>query len=594
MDMSKEVIMSLIRGRGMYERLFSESVSNEARPNSTQADVDINSWDKTELNPKNRIDSLRPIQNPTWEICGTSDFGTRFQARPMLPDLSPSGIDVYIPDHDMYPPELRSLLELNASTYIMDASVQDLAISQLILRGLEHWSAYHPNFEADYRGMPFGSRIVFNNISSKVSEMKISLIPAHEFTNKLLTAEALRSMWAMSEESWVPTLDLAHVNFSYQLHDTVSLVHIPLVSDDAFIFKYATSEAGYLYHELRNLLQIPPHPYVASRPLFIITDEKCDGGNGPRVCGFLLTYYQSGTLQQAIEFNSHHGQSSLKDQLNWAMQTVEAISHVRIAARMFYSDLKLDNLLLSDDGGGEHVVLIDFEQAHNWIMYSAPEIFYVDLLRILCRAMPDNDKRREYKEWLQFLVKPEKDLGKGPELYENPEHGYYNTWIALSSSEQEAAEVFMVGKVLWCIFEGLGCPQVNPGKRYLFEPEYEFPEFRHTPKALQDLVQSCTAGDPEWVGQRQSAVIRVGDKLYPKGRSGVRGEPVGTPEETLAAAKSLWSLRMQNMQSFVAAQVRLKKGQAREDDFVHLSYLKRPRLEEVWNCLSKFRKEIGN
>lgn len=60
--------------------------------------------------------------------------------------------------------------------------------------------------------------------------------------------------------------------------------------------------------------------------------------------------------------------------------------------------------------------------------------------------------------WLQILLIPEANHGKAARVYDNPDHGYYNTWASLSSPEQEAAEVFMLGKVLWCIFEGVISP----------------------------------------------------------------------------------------------------------------------------------------
>ncbi|KAH6671842.1 hypothetical protein B0J14DRAFT_655702 [Halenospora varia] len=117
-------------------------------------------------------------------------------------------------------------------------------------------------------------------------------------------------------------------------------------------------------------------------------------------------------------------------------------------------------------------------------------------------------------------------------------------------------------------------------------------EFHHTPKAIRDLIEGCTRGDPEWMSQPQSAVVRQCEKLYPKGKTGIQGEPIGTVEETLAAAKSPWSLRIENMKNFVRAQIQFKKGKATEDDLCHLSYLKRPRLAEGMQFLSAFKYEM--
>lgn len=96
---------------------------------------------------------------------------------------------------------------------------------------------------------------------------------------------------------------------------------------------------------------------------------------------------------------------------------------------------------------------------------------------------------------------------------------------------------------------------MNPSKWPLFEATYEFPEFHHTPKAIRDLIEGCTQGDPEWMSQLQSVVVRQCEKLYPKGKTSIQGEPIGTAKETLAAAKSLWYLRIENMKNFVRAQI---------------------------------------
>jgi hypothetical protein len=75
----------------------------------------------------------------------------------------------------------------------------------------------------------------------------------------------------------------------------------------------------------------------------------------------------------------------------------------------------------------------------------------------------------------------------------------------------------MLGKLLWCIFEGRSSINCSLGTELPREQnwDHQFPEFRQTPITLRSCVQACTAGAPEWKGRFRS-LIRMGKKLYAK------------------------------------------------------------------------------
>ncbi|MCV5168863.1 hypothetical protein OFC04_25440, partial [Escherichia coli] len=69
-------------------------------------------------------------------------------------------------------------------------------------------------------------------------------------------------------------------------------------------------------------------------------------------------------------------------------------------------------------------------------------------------------------------------------------HTSFNiAWLCLSKVEQEAAVVYMLGKLLWCIFEGQSGPDKAAfWQSYAREPDLQFPAIRQTPAGLRDLV----------------------------------------------------------------------------------------------------------
>lgn len=116
-----------------------------------------------------------------------------------------------------------------------------------------------------------------------------------------------------------------------------------------------------------------------------------------------------------------------------------------------------------------------------------------------------------------------------------------------------------------------------------------FPEFEHTPPRLRDLIRKCTAGAREWKGARQP-LVRVGNKIFPRGRTGRDGEEMGSWEETQEVARAWWKGEVESTEKFVEARKRQRRAretgaESREESLAFMS--QRPRLEEVLEVLGQ-------
>jgi hypothetical protein len=242
------------------------------------------------------------------------------------------------------------------------------------------------------------------------------------------------------------------------------------------------------------------------------------------------------------------------------------------------------------DDGQEIAVLIDFEQSRNVFAWAPREIYLIEWLAIVAnssRVAPS--VRRKYTTLIQEYSKSRGvnflTLGRS-ELYDNPDVGWYLPWVTSTASEQEAGNVCLLGKVIWCIFEGVG--NINVGLR-ASKPDNEspeFPAFVRSPPVIQDLVKRCTEGSREWL-DGPLGLRRNGSKIYPRGKSGLDGEPRANLDETRAAIQKVWAGELEKGEAIVGARMRHDKGIATADDMEELRYLKRPKLQEVLDELEK-------
>lgn len=554
------------------------------------------SWSQSQLNPKNRIDSLEPLANPLWRIDGCTGLGTQFYSVPLFLDQGPPmRFDVFIPEEAAVSPLLRRLLDLDTAFHTKDAMrVRRLGISTHILRALQVWTLKNglDSVASMYENLPFGSRIIFKALELNVQDISIAVAPMHNLERQLLSIAKLDDVLELPRQKLPETIDITKLRMIRQLHDSVCLVHIE--SEDGptgpWILKALTSGSKYLYHELKALLKMPPHQHVTSQPRYLVT-KYCRFGGKTAVVGFILPFYTGGSLRDSLPLLRIQNRLPFQQQLRWATQLASAVVHVRERGRMFYPDLRLDNVVLSAAGD---ITMVDFEQRGVWCEFAAPEVNAVDYIRILANAEPGDgssepgipeDVQQRYAERLSRLL-PGWEALDAREEYTPPHahpqgyEGYNVAWLCLDPVEQEAAEVYMLGRVLWCLFEGQSAPQ--PGavwQSYAREPDLEFPAYRRTPSVFRELIDRCTAGRRRVLS---SLIARKGSRLV------LRGIPPGVQhaEQVLEVAREWWTEEIRAAEEFLDNRDKLK-GRGKWNS----NYFGRPKLREVLAALEAFETD---
>ncbi|EPE08271.1 hypothetical protein F503_01054 [Ophiostoma piceae UAMH 11346] len=533
-------------------------------------------WTQSQLNPKNRIDSLAPMSQPLWRIDGSAGFGTQFYAYPLFLDgPPPMHIDVFVHEGASYPAVVRELLDLDVSFHTKDAGrVRRLGIAQHILRIL-HWHTTKEDGSLRqgvvknlYNNGPFGSRIVIDNLSCHIHESRIAISPNYPLENDLISYQELIRMWGLvDDESLPPEVSIDRVHLVRQLHDSISEVYVDNDVGDQpgepertiVVLKSLTSGVKYMYQEIRALLKdIPRHEYILSKPLHIVT-KQCLFGRKRGVIGFTMPFLKAGSLRDALPLLRVHGRLHRADQLRWARQITEAMCHVWHEGHSFYPDLRLDNVVLTAPAPEGDAGLVDFEQRGVWSSFSAPEVDYVENVRLVAFddqdfdfAIPE-DVCREFKKKLVLCydaaMTEKTDASTTPAVqsgnsklktpskrplilrleeevkYSNPALSYNVSWSCLTKTEQEAAMVYMLGRLMWCIFEGMSAPHHGAiWQSYSREPELEFPTFQHSCPEQKALVLRCF-GDAG--AKEQSRFVRWKSKLYMK--QGVKANSSTSP-----------------------------------------------------------------
>jgi hypothetical protein len=139
----------------------------------------------------------------------------------------------------------------------------------------------------------------------------------------------------------------------------------------------------------------------------------------------------------------------------------------------------------------------------------------------------------------------------------------------------------MFGKVLWCLFESQ--PAINSTSFYgasVFKDMNmgaEFPHFRKTPIPIQRLIKDCTAGAPEWDGER-NWLRSVGNTVFPADAA-----IEATSQQTQALVIKWWKLKIEEAEKYLSE--RLKRSKVHS-----LTSLiqQRPSAKEAYETLKLF------
>ncbi|CAK7219568.1 hypothetical protein SCUCBS95973_003859 [Sporothrix curviconia] len=640
MDLSCKAIHDVVHATAAFAGYSDDSSDDEIglrdgmKTPSSGDGVDFESdehvaWAMSQLNPKNRIDSLAPLANPKWVIDGAAGLGTQFYAYPVFFDHRPypMHIEVFIRDGITYPRKLRELLDLDQLFHTKDRErVRRLGISSHIQRILQYHTTHEdgqlrPNASVYlYEHGPFGTMIIIDNLSYDIKDSRLTINQNHALEGELKSYSELKTMWGLGlmdggdKTLLPPEVDISRLGLMRQMHDSISVVqvyppdeasdsknssdkaassshhkkkgkktgHRPSQKSQAsnaseassaseasnvsrhsgdgrnlpmYVLKSVSSQVKFLYQEMRAILKdIPPHKGILSRPVHIVT-KKCLFGRKTGVVGFTMPLYPHGSLRDMLPLLRIHGALTYEVQLRWCRQITDTMLHMWTQGNKFYyPDLRLDNVVLASHDPTGDIGLVDFEQRGVWCSFSSPEVDYIESLRVL--AFDDQDY--EYansedvcSEFLQKLIDcyeaaalvdppppPPAHLSARRHAivrlqeinkYSNPWNGYNVPWNCLTNSEKEAAMVYMLGRLMWCICEGMSAPHRGAiWQSYPHEPEIEFPTFCRTPEAMRDIILQCF-GD---MGAReQSHFVRQGSKLYMKEPLDASGDDDGDGED---------------------------------------------------------------
>ncbi|KAG6173175.1 hypothetical protein E4U51_006113 [Claviceps purpurea] len=575
MDLSQQSIREVIHPTAAFSVRQPHADSQAAEPtHQTHATSD---WESSSLNPKNRIDSLAPPKDALWRIDGCTAFGTQFYAVPQfLVKMPLLRVDVFIPEPATMSADIREALDLDVAFYTRDRSrISRLGITNHILRILQHWSSGHDDPMQIYRNLPFGSRIVFQTLPKDIAATSICVAPTHHLERQLLSVASLQTFWGKSI-ALPRTIDISEVVYLSQLHDSVCLVEI---EGQKWIFKGLTSYTKYLYHELRQLLLMPPHPNIMAGPVHLVT-KKCGFGSKTAVIGFTLKYHLHGSLRDLIPFLQLHGQVSLADKTRWSFQLSSALLHLHHVAHSFYPDLRLDNVVLS---ASRDAIMVDFEQRGVWCEFAAPEVNAIEYIRLLAIDDEiDSCVQSKYAAMLSELLPEWETMGHGEE-YTWPSQGFNVPWSCLTRTEQEACEVYMLGRVLWCIFEACSAPQrAAVWLSYPWEPRVEFPNYTITPEPMRHLIDACTRGRQPGLSRY---IVRKQKKLVIRE---LERTETSTAEQVRSAANGWWAKEIEAAVSWLH-----KRAAGMEAGTWNENYYERPSLKEVCDALEAFQIQSG-
>jgi len=248
------------------------------------------------------------------------------------------------------------------------------------------------------------------------------------------------------------------------------------------------------------------------------------------------------------------------------------MEHVR-AQGGYYSDMRLDNVVLSNTGD---VVLVDFEQRGVWASFAAPEVAYLDYVATLAMSADGEvpaKLRDEFRAKMDRYVPGWEVVGRG--AYTGEADGYALGWLGMDGEEREAAMVYMLGRALWCVFEGMSMPERAVWRNCRYEGDLEFPRYRRTPMPAQELIDRCTIGRVE--GRRESGVVREGGRIVLRGGNGTE-----TAEMVRQAAREWWREEVERAERF------LEEREGRGERGEAPVFRGRPRLQEVFAWLESW------
>jgi hypothetical protein len=569
MEIASHVFSDVLSPLAAFQRNpASRPTGTEAAPREPTREISLASF----------LDSAGSPGHPpkaSWEFHGADTDGQRLFFVPRFAlGQPPLRIDVYIPPPEETPAHLKHVFAPGATIYSPKESLGDLPVVRHVGRVLEEWSTSHATFQAQYLSKPFGSQIIMPIIDADIFETAagMELIPNYDVEQAMLSVEELQDMWRLPGDAWPDVVDWTELSLQRQPHEAISIVRVACHGhgDGNLVFKSLTRDQKHLYHELKRLLTMELHPRVIPRPLYVVVKKSRFGGK-LGVCGFVLPYYSMGSLGHRLDSGD---MVSSEEKFRWAGQITEALLHVNKHEAGFYPDLKPDNVVLEQRDHPERLVdavLLDLEQRGGWFSWSPPEIAYVEYMEILAARLDDETARPWIAERLEKYI-PGWKPPRQNERYQNLSGGFSAPWKALVTLETrgekslagllEKTQVFMLGKLLWCIFESQHQIRSGIDHDILQDPDPDpetmlvFPEFRTTPPNMRALIRACTRGAREWRPgwDRAAGIVLSHGILIPVSHLTKPNMDDGntvTGEQTQSVASAWWRVEMERAERFM-------------------------------------------
>ncbi|KAL6399309.1 hypothetical protein AUP68_17855 [Ilyonectria robusta] len=543
-------------------------------------------WGDSTLNPVNRVDSLDISAKSRWDIDGAEADGKLYWVTPKFArGRPPRRIDLYVRSAETSPPNLTGLLGFHKIPLVSSATRGRFGVGRHIIKALDHWSSRIADFERAYMSAPFGSQITVDQIKRDVQSMRITLIPNYDLEKQWLSTQDLQRVWGLSRKSMPESIDIDQLQFKRRLHYSVCIVEVmgqPALGD--VIFKSHVVDSNDMYRELQNLLQLPAHPNLQRKPVYLVTKRVRFGGKHG-VCGYIAAFYPTGSLDQVMRRPGCN--LSQLTRLRCAKDVVRGLIAIRDSPLKYFADLKLDNLAVesntaSDSGelkDARRLVIIDFEQGTPWMEWAPPEVYWVNQIERLVTGNVEQRVQSEHLELLSLLV-PDwtpKDRRLGCNLA-----SHSPAWSHLSDNEKSSAVVYMAGKVIWCLMEG-AAEMAEPVTLASFLADRStpvFPNFRNTPTGLRECIRQCTSGAPEWESRQQPFHVRGGKVIL---RSTTELEGPHAASQVMTAAQEWWKEELESAKRFV--QLRVHGAKTLEDrGFLEFMGM-RPTMEEVLQAI---------
>ncbi|KAH6714740.1 hypothetical protein BKA61DRAFT_723655 [Leptodontidium sp. MPI-SDFR-AT-0119] len=520
------------------------------------------------------VPNLGSVTECGWRLEGSTHFGTQLYAVPvaLLPNLPPIHVDVIIPDQTQWSPELWAKLDASRSSHMTDGRFNQLGIAKHVLRVLGHWSSSIFDFQEQYLALPFSSSIIIGEIIPNIEDTPVRFSGAKHHSH-LLTPAELQKLWEPLGLKLPRAVDLNEMRYLERKAPGIALVQITgSESDGPYILKAKGGDPDALYHELKQLLRLPPHRNLVAHSLFVATIKE-PGTDVGKVCGFVLKFYPGPNFEIGLKQKNRDGTLLPADQLRWAKDVAKALIHISKSPVKFASDLKMDNIMMTTVDGQETAVLIDFEQGRNTFSWAPTEIYLIEWLAIVATprafpqayatSTPNSSRSIAHREALIFSP-----WGNPISTIIHLLGGICHGLLVLRRNRKQAMSACLE-------------------KSYAGQREARIPDLhQNPPPAIQDLIKRCTEGSREWT-EGLLGLTRNGSKIYPRGKSGQDGEETASLDETRVAIQAVWLNEIKKGEAFVEARMRHDKGVATAEDARKLRYLNRPKLTEVLARLEK-------